>query len=90
MSNSPQPAQVGPVILEARHGGIATVVMNRPDRLNALNNELAVGLNDALTRISEDDSVRVVVLTGAGRAFCAGGDLSLIGKGRASGKTESL
>ncbi|HYL86233.1 MAG TPA: enoyl-CoA hydratase-related protein [Candidatus Angelobacter sp.] len=90
MSNSPQPAQAGPVILEARHGGIATVVLNRPDRLNALNNELALGLNDALSRIAEDDSVRVVVLTGAGRAFCSGGDLGAIGKGRASGQTQGL
>src|SRR5215472_2010378 len=90
MSHSPQPAQAGPVILESRHGGIATLVMNRPDRLNALNNELGVGLNDALNRIAEDDSVRVVVLTGAGRAFCAGGDLAAIGKGRASGKTQEL
>jgi 2-(1,2-epoxy-1,2-dihydrophenyl)acetyl-CoA isomerase len=90
MSNSPQPAQAGPVLLEARHDGIATLVMNRPDRLNALNNELAIALNDALGRISGDDSVRVVVLTGAGRAFCAGGDLALIGKGRASGQTQGL
>jgi 2-(1,2-epoxy-1,2-dihydrophenyl)acetyl-CoA isomerase len=90
MSHSPQPAQAGPVILEMKHGEIATVVMNRPDRLNALNNELAIGLNDALTRIAEDSSVRVAVVTGAGRAFCSGGDLAAIGKGRASGKTEGL
>ena len=90
MSNSPQPAQAGPVLLEANHNGIATLVMNRPDRLNALNNELATALNDALNRVAEDESVRVVVITGAGRAFCAGGDLALIGKGRATGATQSL
>jgi 2-(1,2-epoxy-1,2-dihydrophenyl)acetyl-CoA isomerase len=90
MSNSPQPAQAGPVLLEAKHDGIATLVMNRPDRLNALNNELATGLNNALARIAGDDSVRVVVLTGAGRAFCAGGDLALIGKGRATSATSEL
>jgi len=39
MSNSPQPAQAGPVLLEGKHEGIATLVMNRPDRLNALNND---------------------------------------------------
>jgi len=55
-----------------------------------LNNELALALNDALARIAEDDTVRVVVLAGAGRAFCAGGDLGLIGKGRASGVTSEL
>lgn len=90
MSNSPQPAQAGPVLLETRHDGIATLVMNRPDRLNALNNELATALNEALGRIGGDESVRVVVLTGAGRAFCAGGDLALIGQGRATGQTQSL
>src|SRR6266852_4904252 len=90
MSNSPQPAQAGPVLLEAKHDGIATVVMNRPDRLNALNNELATALNDALGRLAADESVRVVVITGAGRAFCAGGDLALIGKGRATAETQSL
>src|SRR6266566_977001 len=71
MSNSPQPAQAGPVILEAKHEGIATLVMNRPERLNALNNELAMAVNDALSRFAADEAVRVVVITGAGRAFCA-------------------
>ena len=90
MSHSPQAVPTGPVLLEAKHGGIATLVMNRPDRLNALNNELASALNDALDRVAADESVRVVVITGAGRAFCAGGDLSLIGKGRATGATHQL
>src|SRR6266568_9338881 len=90
MSNSPHPAQAGPVLLEAKHDGVAVLVMSRPDRLNALNNELATALNDALGRIAKDESVRVVVLTGAGRAFCAGGDLASIGKGRASGDTRAL
>jgi 2-(1,2-epoxy-1,2-dihydrophenyl)acetyl-CoA isomerase len=90
MSNRPQPAQAGPVILEGEQDGVATLVMNRPDRMNALNNELASALNDALGRIAEDDNVRVVVITGAGRAFCAGGDLGLIGKGRQTGATEEL
>lgn len=90
MSNTPQPAQGGPVLLEANHDGIATLVMNRPDRLNALNNELATALNDALGRIAEDDTVRVVVITGAGRAFCAGGDLAALGKGRQTGATHEL
>jgi 2-(1,2-epoxy-1,2-dihydrophenyl)acetyl-CoA isomerase len=90
VSNSPQPAQAGPVILEAKHDGIATLVLNRPERLNALNNELASALNEALGRIAEDDTVRVVVITGAGRAFCAGGDLAVIGKGRRSRETQEL
>jgi len=71
VSNTPQLAPSGPVILEGKHDGIATLVMNRPDRLNALNSELASALNEALARIAEDQSVNVVVITGAGRAFCA-------------------
>ncbi len=90
MSNTPQSAQAGPVILEAKHDGIATLVMNRPDRLNALNNELAMAVNDALGRIAKDPSVNVVVITGAGRAFCAGGDLGALGKGRQTGATHEL
>jgi 2-(1,2-epoxy-1,2-dihydrophenyl)acetyl-CoA isomerase len=90
MSNSPQTAQAGPVLLEAKHESIATLVMNRPDRLNALNNELAVALNEALGRLANDETVNVVVITGAGRAFCAGGDLAAMGKGRQTGKTHEL
>jgi len=90
VSNSPQPAQAGAVVLEKKHEGIATLVMNRPDRLNALNNELASALNDTLGRIAGDDTVRVVVITGAGRAFCAGGDLGALGKGRQTGATHEL
>ncbi len=90
MSNSPQPAQAGPVILETKHDGIATLVMNRPDRLNALNNELAMAVNDALARIAGDPSVAVVIITGAGRAFCAGGDLSAMAAGRQKGSMHDL
>jgi 2-(1,2-epoxy-1,2-dihydrophenyl)acetyl-CoA isomerase len=84
VSNTPQPVQA-PVLLEGKHDGIATLVLNRPDRLNALNNELAIALNEALGHIAMDASVSVVVITGAGRAFCAGGDLGALGKSRQSG-----
>jgi 2-(1,2-epoxy-1,2-dihydrophenyl)acetyl-CoA isomerase len=84
VSNSPQSAPA-PVILEAKQDGIATLVLNRPDRLNALNTELAIALNDALGRLATDESVGVVVITGAGRAFCAGGDLGALGKSRQAG-----
>ena len=90
MSNAPQVATAGPVILESKHDGIATLVMNRPDRLNALNNELAAALNKALGRIAADETIRVVVITGAGRAFCAGGDLGALGKGHQTGATHEL
>src|SRR5215471_6152762 len=72
----------GSVLLEQAQDGVAFLAMNRPEKLNALNNELATALDQAFERIGKDDTVRVVVLTGAGRAFCAGGDLGMIGKGR--------
>ena len=90
MSQASLSPNAGSVLLETVSGGIATLVMNRPDRLNALNNELSSALNGALARIGADDSVRVVVLTGAGRAFCAGGDLAAIGKGREAEDIEQL
>ena len=81
---------VAPVLLESTKEGIAVLVMNRPERMNALNNELATALHSALQRIAKDDGIRVVVLTGAGRAFCAGGDLAVIGKGRETNDVKSL
>lgn len=90
MSTPQQAAPAGPLVLEVRHGAVTTLVLNRADRLNALNNELASALNEALGRVAQDESVRVAVLTGAGRAFCAGGDLGVIGKARQEGKAADL
>src|SRR5690349_19907766 len=87
MSNAAQTASAGPVLLESRHEAIAILILNRPEKLNALNSELSTALNDALARIAEDESVRAVVLSGAGRAFCAGGDLLAIGRGHESNET---
>lgn len=55
--------------------GIATITLNRTDAFNALNMQMARELHEAVVTCSEDDAVRVVVLTGSGRAFCAGGDV---------------
>jgi enoyl-CoA hydratase/carnithine racemase len=82
MSTSSQASQETQFVLEKCEHGVATLVLNRPERLNALNNELAMALNEALERVAADDNIEVVVLTGAGRAFCAGGDLAVIGAGR--------
>ena len=54
---------------------VATVTLNRPDRLNAINPELLSDLLVALRQANADPAVHVIVLTGAGRAFCAGDDL---------------
>jgi 2-(1,2-epoxy-1,2-dihydrophenyl)acetyl-CoA isomerase len=58
-----------------REGGVATLRMNRPDSLNALNGQLGPELRDAIFDVAGDDDVRVVLLTGAGRGFSAGADL---------------
>lgn len=55
--------------------GVATVTLNRPEVYNALNDEITFELQDALKAIAKDDQVRVVVLTGEGKAFCSGQDL---------------
>lgn len=56
-------------------GGVATIMLNRPDVYNALNDEITFELQDVLKLVAKDDQVRVVVLTGAGKAFCSGQDL---------------
>ena len=66
--------------------GIALVTLNRPDKLNAMTSELVASLHDTLDRLADDASVRVVVLTGAGRGFCAGLDLG--GYGTAPGRKQ--
>jgi 2-(1,2-epoxy-1,2-dihydrophenyl)acetyl-CoA isomerase len=62
-------------LLVQRETAICRLTLNRPERLNALNVRIGVELLDALEQCDRDDDVRVVVLTGAGRAFCAGDDL---------------
>lgn len=59
--------------------GIATVTLNRPDKMNAFTVQMADELEDAFRRASADDAVRAVVVTGKGKAFCAGMDLSVSG-----------
>lgn len=54
---------------------VTTVTLNRPDRLNALSDRLVDELNEALAAADKDDETRVIVITGAGRAFCSGADL---------------
>jgi enoyl-CoA hydratase len=69
-----------PVLLVERAEGVATLTMNRPDARNALNAALRRTLRDAFRELEKDASVRAVILTGAGKAFCAGLDLKEMGE----------
>ena len=70
-----------PILVES-FPGYRRITLNRPERLNALNSALGQALLDALNGLAEDAAVRAVVLTGAGRGFCAGGDIDLLRKAR--------
>ena len=62
-------------VLEHREGAVVTFTLNRPERLNATVPEMTAQLRERLPRIAEDRGIGAVVLTGAGRGFCAGGDV---------------
>lgn len=66
------------VLLREDAGGVATLTLNRPEQYNALSSALLAALQSALQDIADDKSVRVVVIAGAGKAFCAGHDLKEI------------
>ena len=69
--------------------GVATVTLNRPDKLNAWTRTMEREVRDAMDKAEQDSSVRVIILTGAGRGFCAGADMDLLsGIGDGSEKRE--
>jgi 2-(1,2-epoxy-1,2-dihydrophenyl)acetyl-CoA isomerase len=72
-----------PELLETIEDGIATLTFNRPERMNALSTPIMEGLLHGLPRLAGDPAVKVVILTGAGRAFCAGGDVKDMAQGGA-------
>jgi enoyl-CoA hydratase/carnithine racemase len=63
-------------VLLARTGGVGTLTLNRPEKLNAFAGEMRREVSDALDELEADAAVRVIVITGAGRAFCAGADVA--------------
>ncbi|WP_428623209.1 enoyl-CoA hydratase [Sedimenticola sp.] len=75
MTEANQTATEEPLVLREDRDGIAYLTLNRPNQFNALSEELLDALQGSLDAIAEDKSVRVVVLAGNGRAFCAGHDL---------------
>jgi (E)-benzylidenesuccinyl-CoA hydratase len=66
---------VNDTVLYELDAHVATITYNRPQALNAINGEMRVGLNDAFARFRDDEDAWVAIVTGAGRAFCAGADL---------------
>ena len=69
-------------LLEIAKDGVAILTMNRPDRLNAFSLAMLDAMQEALPRLARDPDIGVVVVTGAGRAFCAGGDVKAMAEGR--------
>ena len=63
-------------ILSDVHNGVMTLTLNRPERLNSFNDEMHRQLAEVLTQAERDDTIRCLLITGAGRAFCAGQDLN--------------
>ena len=68
-----------PDLIEAVDDGVAILTLNRPESLNALSDDIRVGLHEALTRLGADNAIGCIILTGAGRGFCAGGDVKTMG-----------
>ncbi|HKA62447.1 MAG TPA: enoyl-CoA hydratase [Methylomirabilota bacterium] len=72
-------------LLENVKDGVAVLTLNRPERLNAMSRPMLDALLEALPRLAEDAAVGVIVLTGAGRGFCAGGDVKAMAEGNELG-----
>ena len=79
-----------PDLLEAKEDGIARLTLNRPDRLNAFSPAMLLALGEALQRLGGDDSVGAIIITGAGRGFCAGGDVKTMAARASQGFEERV
>lgn len=76
-------------LIEERHGHLVVLTMNRPEALNAFSTEITSGLQEAIPRLADDPDCRVLMLTGAGRAFSAGGDVKGFAGNRSSDAQDS-
>lgn len=76
------------VLAYEKREGVGVLTLNRPEKANAFNQEMVDGIMDVLERVRKDDDVRVLVVTGAGKAFCAGADVSRL-QNRLQGKEEA-
>src|ERR1700736_518047 len=75
MSGQSHAGDLGPLVLQQQKGGAVFLTLNRPAQYNVLSEQMLAALHDAFESLAADSSVRVVVLGGAGKAFCAGHDL---------------
>src|ERR1043165_5550825 len=69
-----------PVVLYSVEGAVARITLNRPEKRNALNDAVIDGIKQGLKKAAEDERVRVAVISGAGKDFCSGADLSALQK----------
>lgn len=81
-------AAAPPPVLYERDGAIVTITLNRPEKMNNFGGGLFQGLREAYIRFRDDDSANVAILTGAGKAFCAGGDLTAMARQSAAGEPQ--
>ena len=77
-------------LLSETKDGVATLTLNRPERMNALGDTLREDFLDALTRSAADPDVRVIIVTGTGKAFCAGGDVKAMNEAKEAGRERPL
>ncbi len=77
------------VLQERREDGVAVLTFNDPDRLNAMSEAMGQAIQDAVAALRDDSDVRAVVLTGAGRAFSAGGDLDMLVRMNEAGRADA-
>lgn len=78
MTQMKQHDATSPAVTSEEQGGIAHIQFNRPEALNAVNGEVCTGLQQAILDAEENNAVKAVLISGRGRAFCAGGDLNAI------------
>jgi len=77
-------------LLIEKTDGVAVITLNRPEKLNAVNLLMRIEFLDLLDELTVDDEVRVIIVTGAGRAFCAGADISEFGKKTSVSKNNQI
>jgi enoyl-CoA hydratase len=77
-------------IIVERRGRVMVITLNRPEAMNAINGALSNGLWTAIQELDADDSLAAGVITGSGRAFCAGMDLKAFARGEDIGPVESI